>query len=310
MTLLKQKAVLAAKIETTIGTAETLAAADGAMNCYDVNFTHEIAKTPREGQGGLYNLASATEAHRGKVTFTTDMPWDGTLNEPFWADTLFPACGYVKNVNTYTPRSEAPGPNVKTLTMALYVDGMRRTLRGACGTFQLVAEAGKRVQINWDFTGVWVAPTDVALITPTYPTDVLVRYGDGVTTWSGTSLFAKQITFDAGNTIYLREGSGASNPSGYIAACITGRKPVVTIDPESKLVATQDRYGQFLASTTGALVFEVKGTGTSKIVFTAPSASMENIQPADREKLVVDTIDFLCGYNGTADQDMQIVFTP
>jgi hypothetical protein len=312
MTLLNQKAVLAAKIETTPGTAETLAAADGAMNCYEVNLVPEIAKTPREGQGGLGNLSSITEGHRGRVTFSTDMPWDGTLTEPFWADTLLPACSYVKSTNTFTPRSEAPGSNTKTLTLGLYVDGTRHLLRGAVGTFSLVLEAGKRTIFNWDFTGIWQAPTDIALIAPTYPTtDVLCRYGDGVTTWAGVSLIAKQITFNANNQIYLREGSSASNPTGYIAGCITGRRPTVTVDPEAKLVSVQNRYQQFIDNTIGALVFEVKGPGTSKIVFTAPAASMENIQPGNREKLRIDTIDFLCGQNGsTQDQDMQIVFTP
>lgn len=311
MTLLKRKRILAAKIETSPGTAETLAAADAAFNVYELTIQHEIEKTPREGQGSFGHLSSTSGGHKGRITFKTDLGWDGTATEPAWADTFFPACGLVKATNTYTPRSEAPGTNVKTLTMAVYEDGRRKLMRGCVGTFRLVCETGKQAMIEWDFVGIWTTPTDLTMLAPTYPTVAPLRYASGVTEFNSVAMQCQSVTLDVANTLYLREGTSASNISGYIAGCITNRRPVITCNPEAKLIGTQDRYLFFRDSTEYVTTFEIAGPSSSKIVVSAPKASIENIQDADRESLIVDELTFLCGQNGsTADQEFSIVFTP
>lgn len=311
MTLLKRKRILAAKIETSPGTAETLAAADAAFNVYELTIQHEIEKTPREGQGSFGHLSSTTAGHKGRITFKTDLGWDGTATEPAWADTFFPACGLVKVTNTYTPRSEVPGTNVKTLTMAVYEDGRRKLMRGCVGTFRLVCETGKQAMIEWDFIGIWTTPTDLTMLAPTYPTVAPLRYASGVTEFNSVAMQCQSVTLDVANTLYLREGTSASNISGYIAGCITNRRPVITCNPEAKLIGTQDRYLFFRDSAEYVATFEISGPSSSKIVVSAPKASIENIQDADRESLIVDELTLLCGQNGsTADQEFSIVFTP
>lgn len=311
MTLLKRKRILAAKIETTPGTAESLAAADAAFNCYEVTVQQEIEKSPREGQGSFGHLPSASAGHKGRITFKTDLVWDGTATEPAWADTFFPACGCVKSTNTYTPRSEAPGTNVKTLTMAVYEDGRVKLMRGCVGTFRLVCETGKIAMIEWDFVGIWTTPTDVALLAPTYPTTAPIRYASGVTTFNSVAMQCQSVTLDIANEMYLREGTAATNITGYIAGCITNRRPVITCNPESKLIGTQDRYLFFRDSSEYVATFEIAGPSTSKIVVSAPKATIENIQDADRNALIVDDLTLLCCQNGsTADQEFSIVFTP
>lgn len=311
MTLLKRKRILAAKTEATPGTAESLTASEATFNVYELTVQQEIEKTTREGQGSFGHLPSVSGGHKGRITFKTDLGWDGTATEPAWADTFFPACGLVKSTNTYTPRSEAPGTNVKTLTMAVYEDGRRKLMRGCVGTFRLVCETGKPAMIEWDFIGIWTTPTDVALLAPTYPTVAPLRYASGVTEFNSVAMQCQSVTLDVGNTTYLREGTAASNISGYIAGCITNRRPTITANPESKLIGTQDRYLFFRDSTEYVLTFEIAGPSSSKIVVSAPKATIENIQDADRESLIVDDLTFLCCQNGsTADQEFSIVFTP
>ena len=130
MTLLKRKRVLAAKIESTPGTAEALTTAEAAFNAYDVMIQTETEMEQREGQGSFGMRPSVAGGYKGKVTFKHDAHWDGTATEPAWADTFLPACGWVKSGQVYTPRTEAPGTNVKTLTIGVYIDGMRKLLRG------------------------------------------------------------------------------------------------------------------------------------------------------------------------------------
>lgn len=311
MVMLKRKRILAAKIEATSGTAETLAAADAAFNAYNVAIQLEIEKTPREGQGSLGHLSSVTGAHKGKVTFSIDLGWDGTATEPLWADTFLPACGLVKTVNTFRPSSSVPSTSVKTLTIGVYEDGMFKSIRGASGNMKLICEAGKMVTAEFEFSGIWVAPTDVALLAPTYPTVAPLRYARGVTTFNSVDLFAQSVTLDLANTITYRESAAANNVSGYISTVITNRRPTITVNPEAKLVGTRDDFGQFLASTEAILLYEIAGPTTSKIVITAPKASMESIAEGDRNMLQTNDITFLCGQNGsTADQEIELVFTP
>ena len=120
--MLRRKRVLAAKIESTIGTAETLAAADAAMNIYNPIIQATIDMEARQGQGGFGMFSSVPGGRIGVATFRTYLEWDGTVTEPSWADTFLPACGYVKTGQVYTPRTEAPGTNVKTLTIGVYQD--------------------------------------------------------------------------------------------------------------------------------------------------------------------------------------------
>jgi hypothetical protein len=300
---------LAAKIETTIGTPISLSGSDGAFNVYDPIIQPEIEMEDREGQGGFNYLTSVPAGRKGTATFKTNIEWDGTSTEPAWADTFFPACGWVKATNTYTPRSEAPGSNVKTLTIGCYVDGLFKSIAGAVGTFKIVLPTGKMAYIEWTFTGVWQAPTDVAIIAPTYPTDSALRFAGGFAEWNNVNLCVSNATIDAGNEITMRECP--TTEAGFISGIITNRIPKITCDPEAVTVATQDRWGKWLDMTTYALELSLDGPTTSTLDITAPKAQIINNQESDRGKMVTDSLEFLCTKNGaTADQELSIVFTP
>lgn len=308
MTLLLRRSVLAAKIEATIGTDATPVAADAAMNVFNAVMAPEIDMEQREGQGGFDMLGSIPSGRRAKCTFRTNLEWDGSSTEPLWAETFFPACGWVKSGQVYTPRTEAPGANVKTLTISHYVDGVLRKMTGAVGTFTVNLPTGKPGYIDWEFSGVWAGETDAAILTPTYPTATTYKFSSGVCQLNNVNLQTQSVTINAGNTITMRED--ASTQSGYISGIITNRMPTLTLDPEKKLVATQDRHGAWLAGTLWAVEAHCGGVGNSLLQFDAPQAQIQKITFADREKLVVDQIELLACKNGASqDQSLSITFT-
>lgn len=308
MTLFTRKGVLAAKIETTVGTDATPSATDAAMNIFNAKMELEVDVEDREGQGGFDMLAAVTGGRRARITFRTNLEWDGTATEPLWAETFFPACGWVKSSQTYTPRSEAPGSNVKTLTFSHYIDGKLRKAVGCMGTFKVTLPSGKMGYIEWDFLGSWVSEIDSALITPTYPTDTSYKFASGVCQWNDVNLYTSTVTIDAGNTVVLREDPSAA--SGYIAAIVTNRYPKVTLDPEAKTVATQDRIGAMLGNTQYALELHCGGVGNSKLQFDAPKAQITKVGYGDRDRRVIDQLEMACGKNGsTHDQCLSITFT-
>lgn len=308
MTQLKRKRVLAAKIETTPGTAETLLAADAAFNAYNIVAQQEIEFESREAQGGFGMHTSLAGGRKGRITFSVDASWDGTATEPSWADTFLPACGWVKTGQVFTPRTEVPGTNVKTLTIAVYQDGMRKILSGSAGTFTMLNPTGRTAVFNFDFMGIWQAPTDVAILAPTYPTDLGLRYASSTTTWDSVALCLENITLDSGNTVILKECAGSV--SGYDYAIITNRVVTVTGNPESKLVATQDRFGKLILNSEAALTWNLDGPTNSVLTIAAPKAQIIDIKEGDRNGLVIDDITWQCNRNGSnIDQEVSMTFT-
>jgi len=310
MPLLKRIRTLAAKIETTPGTAESLTNAEGAFNAYDIMLQPSIAMTDREGSGSFNHLTAISEGQTATMTFRTDLPWDGTATEPTIFSVLMPACGWTETTNVWKPRSEAPGTNVKTVTLGVYVDGLLKTIKGAVGSWVMTLPTGRMITIEWTFTGVYVEPTSTAIIAPTYPTTDPLRFAAATAcTFNSVAMKVEQITIDAGNEVVMLEDP--TQASGFIHGIITNRRPTINANPESVLTAAQNRHNIWTTSTAYAIQITLDGPSTSTLGITAPKAQIINIQEADRNRVVVDDIEFLCTKNGaTQNEELYFTFTP
>jgi hypothetical protein len=308
MPLLRRRAVFAAKTETTVGTAETITASEGAYNARDFSIQPTVAVTRREGQGGFNYLAGIPEGMMGTCTIVHDLSYDGTTI-PTWASVLLPACGWVDTAGTFSPVSSGPGTNgVNTLTIAHYKDGKRSLLSGAMGTFKISCPTGKVAFITFTFTGKYSSnETDTAIIAPTYPTTLPMRFSPGVLTWNSVDLCTSNVEVDAGNSVIMRECVDVADRSGYKSAIVTNRAPVITADPESELVATQDRDAKWLTSTPEAFSMRV-GVASASIVIAAPKAQIENKQQGNRSDMMTDDMTWLATKGSAADTELTIAF--
>jgi hypothetical protein len=299
---------MAAAVETTIGTAESLTATEALFNAYDVDIQASIEVEGREDPGTMNSLTGVASLRMGAVKFKTDI-WVGITSHPQWASVLFPACGYVASTNVYTPRSEAPGANVKTVTIGVFENGLYKKLAGAVGKFTINMPTGKKAFIDWEFQGVWQAPTDSALIAPTNPTTIPMRFASATCTWGGVAMQVANVTVDSGNEIVMREDP--TTAGGYISALITNRAPKITADPESVLVATDDRFGQWIANTEAALAFSMAGASSAAFAIAVPKAQLVNNQEGNRNRLQTDQLEWSANKNGTTkDQEISITVTP
>jgi hypothetical protein len=310
MPLLKRIRTLAAKQEATPGTAESLTNAEGAFNAYDVMWQPSIGMTDREGSGSFNYLTSISEGQTATVTFKTDLAWDGTSTEPTIFSVLMPCCGWTESTNVWKPKSEAPGSNVKTATLGVYVDGLLKSIKGASGTFVITNPTGRMITIEWTFTGVYIEPTSTAIIAPTYPTDTPLRFASAsACTFNSVAMKVEQITISANNEIVMLEDP--TQASGYSHSVIVNRRPTIQANPESVLVATQNRHNVWTTSTPYTIQITLDGPGSSTLGITAPKAQIVNIQEADRNRIVIDDIEFLCGKNGaTQNEELYFTFTP
>ena len=307
MPLLRRRAVFAAKVEGTIGTAEALTGAEGAFNAEDFMIQPNVPITRREGQGGFNYLPGVAEGMQGTCTVRMGMSYDGTT-VPTWASVLFPACGWIQSTGVFSPLSEGPGSNVKTITIGHYKDGKRSLLSGAMGTFKIMAPTGKTAMIEFTFTGKYSTnETDTALIAPTYPTVLPLRVAAGALTWNSVALCTSNVEVDAGNSVIMRECMNATDRSGFISAIVTNRQPVITADPESVLVATQDRDALWLTSSPQAFSMQIGTTGTS-VTIAAPKAQLENKQQGNRNDILTDDLTWLATAGSSADTELTITF--
>ena len=309
MPLLRRRAVFAAKTETTVGTAETITASEGAYNARDFSIQPTVAVTRREGQGGFNYLAGIPEGMMGTCTIVHDLSYDGTTI-PTWASVLLPACGWVDASGTFSPVSEGPGGSggVKTLTIAHYKDGKRALLSGAMGTFKISCPTGKVAFITFTFTGKYSTnETDTAIIAPTYPATLPLRFSPGVLTWNSVNLCTSNVEVDAGNSVIMRECVDVADRTGYKSAIVTNRAPVITADPESELVATNPLESKWLTSVPEAFSMRVGVSGAS-IIIAAPKAQLENKQQGNRSDMMTDDLTWLATAGTTVDDELTIAF--
>ena len=309
MPLLRRRRVFAAKTEATIGTAESLTGTEGVYNARDFDIKPNIAITRREGQGGFNKLIGIPEGMSGTATITHDLTYNGT-DIPAWASVLLPACGWVETTGVFSPVSQSPGGSgkPKTLTIGCYKDGKLQLISGAMGTFKIVAPTGKNAYIEFTFTGKYSSnETDTALISPTYPTVLPLRVAQGALTWNSVALCTSSVEIDAGNNVIMRECVNASDRSGYVSALVTDRAPIITADPESVLVATQNRDSLWLTPTAAAFSLQIGTTGSS-ITIAAPAAQLENKDNGERNGMDVDSLTWLATAGSSADTELTITF--
>lgn len=303
--MLAKKRVLAAKIETTVGTAISLSASDATFNVFNASIQPDIPFNARESQSAFSGLTGSYEGLGGTAKFSCELTGGSSI--PAWATTFLPACGMVASSLVMSPQTNPPGSGgVKTLTIGSYVDGIWRSIKGAMGNAVFRFEAGKKVMVDFEFKGIWVPPTDVALITPTWTTVAPLRFVSSGLAIGAANPKCANLTIDLGNQVILREDSGTS--SGYISACITDRKMKGTIDPEAALVATRDNLGDWLARTEAALAISL-GASTNGVAFAAPKLQFTNVQEANRNDMYVEQIDFVLNRSASAgDDELTITF--
>lgn len=308
MVLLARRSVFAAKLEATVGTAEALANADGVFNALDVELQPTIEMEDREGQGGFAFIPGVPGMRSGTITFSTELSYDGT-NIPTWASILLPACGFVNAAGVFTPRSAGPGTLTtvpRTVTLGHYQDGKLKTLAGCMGNVVFEFPVGRMARANWTFTGKWANPTDASIIGPTYPTTKPLRFAAGSFSWNSNARCVETASIDAGNEVVARECPG--DATGIANYLVTSRRPVITANPETVLVATENRHSDWLEMEPRVLTITLNSVGNSTLVFSAPAAQIQNIQQADRSGILADEIEWLATRGATPDTELSITF--
>lgn len=311
---LGRRMLLASKVESVEGTAETLAGADANLLIYDPKFEADIDQFDRNPVANdLSKYAAIPGLRKGKLSFKAELKGSGTAGTAPAIGKLLKACGFGETTVAVTSVTYAPiSVAISTLTMALYSlpesgNTIRAQMFGARGTVKFSAKAGEPVMLEFDFMGVYSGVTDQSALTAS-GIETTLPMPFTATAFSVQTLAAKisSLAFDMGNVVTPRH-SVITTP-GIFSYAITGRKPSLSFDSEKELVATHDFYGKLLAGTEGSLSVALTGSAGNICTITAPKVQYLKIAEAERDGLGVYQVD--CQLNRSSGNDeISIAFT-
>jgi len=172
-----------------------------------------------------------------------------------------------------------------SLSLAMYLDGVQHTISGALGTFSIDAQAGQYAKAKFEFTGQYIAPTDVALVNPAFERALPAQVQLARLNIANYSAIVNAFTYTQGNTIVPRPDMNGTD--GYNGVRITGRKPEGGIDPEATLVATHDFWGRMSASTRMPFQWRAGNVAGNTVWFLAPNTQYMKMTYKDRSGLRV-----------------------
>ncbi len=308
---LADKCQVAAKQEATPGTAEVLAAANVIMTTERPTFDPDLEMIAR-------NVLSASPSSRGmvvgsrraKIGFkqflrgTSGAPVDPG-NLPDYVIPLRGAgmscvvSGIAPNeVTTSTPSALG----LITDTLAVMCDGKQYQIHGAvCSSMKWTLAKGSPVLVEYEFTGIYNTPTDVALFAPTYPTVTEPPFlGATFSILGFTTAKIKTLTIDFGFKVAERP---QPNATGILSFAIVGREVKGTVDVEEELAAAKNWYSEWLSGTLGAIQtgdFPSTGSNYNQFNLSMPNCQYTKVGFADRDGLVTAPIEFIARANSDA----------
>jgi len=308
MSILVERTVLLAKVETTYGvdpapttTSDFIAVADLRISpniTFNDPAAMDVTLSPRQGVAGGRFV---------EVSFTHELQAhsSGGANPPPIAP-LLKACGFAETIGTSDVTYQPVSSSFSSCTIYCYYDGLLWKITGCRGNVEIAATAGEVVRFNFTLQGLWNTPTD-----ETFPSSVtenatnpLVAMG-GSFTWGSDTPIIESISVNMNNELNMAPSVGSTY--GFYACYITNRNPGGTINPEMDTLANIDWFSKLNNATLEQVVTSfTNGSQTCQV--TIPQAQVRNVTPGDRNGIRTWEIEYGC-VRSSGDDEVQIVFS-
>ena len=313
------RSLIAVKIEATEGVDAVPADADVVAPAFGIDYGPTVEMAEREVQQPSFSRITKIAGERmATISFSTELKGSGAAGTPP-PNLAVPlrGCSFAEVIVggvsvTYNLVSE----NQESVTVEIRESDAAGNARskkiiGAKGTVSLEATKGGIVLVVFEFTGKYVAPTDSGVSQFASPsiTPQPQPFLSAALSFQGLgTLKAQAVTLDVGNDIVMR--NDVNDPTGNVAAIITGRTPTGSIDPEVELVATVDFYSKWTSNTEGVLTYIINGGAGNIVTVTALKAQIDNLGEADRDGLRTVALDLVLNQSVDAgDDELEIKFT-
>jgi hypothetical protein len=311
MPLLSRKRLILAKTETTYGTDPTPTGAANAILVRNLEITPLQADTVtrdliRPYLGNSDQLLAQT---RVEVTFEVELAGSGTAGTAPAYGPVLKACGLSETVAASTSVTYAPvSASFSSVTIHFHNDGIRHKVTGCRGTFELNAEVGQIPVISFTMTGIYNAPTDEALPSPTYANQSApLIFKNGNT--SNFSIFSysgclQSLSFQMANEVVYRELVGCTKES-----LIVNRAPAGDVVIEAPSIATKDFFAIATGSSTGSISFQHGGTAGNIVTFTTAQSDIANPSYSDQDGIQMLNLPYVAVPTSAGNDELSLVYT-
>ncbi len=307
---LHARKVLLAKVEATYGSDPTHAATDARL-VHDFDITYESERYARSVMSPTFTPTRASVIGRKSVRLTfweymrgNATEYDGT--EVPCYDPFLRACGfsssYAATVQTYAPVATG----FESVAIEVEIDGVVAVVLGCRGNCRFVFTPGEPARIEYEFFGLYTAPSDRAISTPDYDDDVApaIVNATGFTPWSedpdaGVFGHCGSLVVDMRNRIVPRQ-SLTVGAQGIAAWEIVGRGTVddpgsaASLEFEAKANPNGDDFWTRWTSRTlsgSSTVTIGSGVATNEHTLTLNDLVIDDIQFGDNDGRVMNILD-------------------
>lgn len=192
----------------------------------------------------------------------------------------------------------------KTITVDHWVGGLQKRLYAAAGNWQLTAEKGMPVEMQFDFKGKYtfvgsvVIPTAVPNVTPPMRAESMILTLADIGPAGG--LKVNRLHVNANNQVQDREDLTATLGIGYYFIG-SDRKYMVELDPEAELAANWDPWAIHEAGTTGAMQM-VFSDGTVDMTIDIPALQLKRPDDGRRGTKLIYNLQGQCNPDSGDDE--------
>ena len=312
MALLLRKRLIAIEEETTYGTDASPGATDVVL-VRDLNITPQSSDVVgrnliRPYLGASQQLLANT---RVECTFSVELVGSGTAGTAPQYGKALKACGLDENTVadtsvTYEPKSS----NFDSITIHYFIDGVRHRMTGCRGSVSITASVGEIPSLDFTFTGIYVAPDDSAILTPTYANqDDPLLFKNGNTSSFQLLSYAgslQSFSFDLGNTTTYRELVGGSKE-----VLITDRASTGSVSIEAVTTGTQDYFAAAVDddSALGNLQFTHGNVAGNIVQFTSSKVDIGDVSYGDSDGIAMLEIPYTCVPDSAAGGEFDLIYT-
>ncbi|MET4247561.1 phage tail tube protein [Bradyrhizobium sp. LA6.7] len=276
MPIFWRQMVLLAKIETGYATDPTLTGTANAILAKNVSIR------PMEGsdvsrdlvQPNFGNQPSIPADLHTVIEFDTELAGSGTAGTaPAWGP-LLRGCGYAEVLSAGVSATYSPITlSIESLYMKFWMGATLHAIKGARGTAKLTLDAQGIPMIHWAFTGLWVAPSEVAAAVPTLTSfkkpQIVNKANTPTFTVNSAALVMRNFSLDLANQVEPR----MLVPSESVL--ITDHREKIDFTCEAVPVSTLDVYGLANSQATVAVNLVHGVTAGNIITIAAPTAEFQ-----------------------------------
>ena len=310
MALLTRKRLILAKIESTYGTDSTPTGAEAIL-------VRNLEITPLQAdvvtrdliRPYLGNFEQILANQRVEITFDVELAGSGAAGTaPAWGPVM-KSCAMAETVVATTSVTYAPvSGSFSSCSIYFNNDGVRHKITGCRGSFSVSGEVGQIPVISFTMMGIYNAPDDSALPTPTYSNQATpVIFKQGNTT--GFQVFSysgclQSFSMDLANEMVYRELVGCTKE-----VLITNRAPNGTAVIEATTIATKDFFTIANGTSTGNLTFQHGQTAGNIVTFSSPQTDIGSPTYSDQDGIQMLNLPYVATPTTAGNDELSIALT-